>query len=159
MIRRVSGKFFFEIRDRIDILEKPYITDTIRRRRRSMKRFTMTVLVLALCAAASFAQVFDFTLTNKTGYTIDEIYVTPADASHWGEDVLDVDTLANGKSVEIKFHPDYEKILLAFGVDLYDLKVVYADNSEDVWQDLKLEEIEKITLSLDKNGNGIAVFE
>lgn len=125
-----------------------------------MKKIAISFIFLAVMAAASFAQVFDFTLVNKTGHTIAEVYCSPAEDEEWGDDVLGEDVLKNGASVDIQFPAAYEKILLAFEVDLYDLKVKYLDyDVEQSWTNLKLEEIVTITLTLDKQGKGIATFE
>lgn len=120
------------------------------------KRFLFLVLFIALTALAAQAQVFDFTLVNKTGMDIDEVYVAPADDDEWGEDILGIDVLEDKKSVEIEIDEDYEEVLLDFEVDLYDLKVVDEDGEEHVWSDLKLEAITSIELSFDKKGNAIA---
>jgi hypothetical protein len=121
-----------------------------------MKRITLVLGLVILTAAASFAQTFDFTLVNDTGYTIDSVYVSPAASSDWEENVLDAKSLDDGDKVEIVFDPEYEAILLSYGVDTYDLKVVYDDDSSDEWTNLKLEDISELTLSLDDTGNGIA---
>lgn len=81
----------------------------------------------------------DFTFVNKTGYTIDKLFVSAADKDAWEEDILGKDTLADGEQVNIKFGPKE-------GADKYDLKVVYTDDgSAAIWQDLDLTKINKIT--------------
>lgn len=123
---------------------------------KTQHRLCLVLGLFLVTSAALSAQVFDFTLVNKTGFIIDEVYVSPADDNEWGEDVLGVDVLANGKSVEITFDETYEFLLLAFEVELYDLKVVDEDGDEYFWTDLKLETISNIEISLDKKGNGLA---
>ena len=63
-----------------------------------MKRAALALLVAIVLAgsAAVFAGDQNFTLINKTGLTIDKVYVSPANDNSWGEDVLGRDTLANG---------------------------------------------------------------
>lgn len=123
-----------------------------------MKKILITLTLLTL-AASAFAQVFDFKLVNKTGFTIAEVYVSPADDDEWGEDVLGEDVLENKKSVEIEFDSDYEAALLAFNVDKYDLRCELEDGSYEEWYDLKLEDIMTIEISIDKNGYGIATVK
>lgn len=123
-----------------------------------MKKILLAGL-FALFSTGLFAQTFDFTLVNKTGFDIEEVYVSPADDEEWGDDVLGVDILENGKKVEVEFDGVYEAVLLAFGVDKYDLKVIDEDGDEYEYYDLKLEEIMEITLTLDKKGNGVATFK
>jgi hypothetical protein len=124
-----------------------------------MKRTAVFLSLLLVLALGAFSQTFDFTLMNKTGYTIDKVFVSPAGDDEWGEDVLGEDQLKNNKSFEIKFPADYEAILLAFDVDKYDMKCEYTDGSSDEWTGLKLEDITYITLTLDKKGNGVATWK
>jgi hypothetical protein len=124
-----------------------------------MKRFFLVMLMATVLAAGVFAQIFDFTLVNKTGFTINAIFVSPADDDEWGDDVLELDVLPNNKSVDIEFDEDYEDLLIAFDIDKYDLKCEYEDGSVDEWYDLKLEDIVTLTLTLDKKGNGVATWK
>lgn len=124
-----------------------------------MKKAFAVLALLLVASAGLFAQVFDFTVVNKTGFIIDEVYVSPSDDDEWGDDVLGVDRLADGQSFEIQFDAVYEAVLLAFGVDKYDLKVVDEDGDEYEYYDLKLEEISQLTLTLDKKGNGVATWK
>jgi hypothetical protein len=123
-----------------------------------MKRFSIALCFLLVFAAVSFAQVFDFTLVNNTGRTITEVYCAPADDDEWGEDVLGVDVLENGNQVEVSFDAAYEKILLAYGVDKYDLKVVYDNGSNMVWKNLKLADFTMLTLTV-KGNTGTASWK
>jgi len=127
--------------------------------RHGMKKPLLLICFLAIFAAASFAQIFDFTLVNKTGYTIDEVYCAPSQSDDWEEDVLGVDTLPNGSKVEITFPPLYEKALLILGIDLYDLRCVYDDGEVAEWFGLKLEEIMQITLTYSKDGTTYAEWK
>jgi hypothetical protein len=103
--------------------------------------------VLASLAATSFAWAEakqDFTLVNKTGYELKEVYVSPSKSDDWQEDVLGKDTLDDGEAANIKFHR-------ANKACKWDLKVVYSeDSSSAVWADIDLCEVEKITIRYDK---------
>jgi hypothetical protein len=53
-------------------------------------KFRKTLLAIAgmtalLGSAAAIAGDADFTLVNKTGYTIREIYISPAAKANWGQ--------------------------------------------------------------------------
>lgn len=124
-----------------------------------MKKFSLVAAMLVLAATASFAQVFDFTVHNATGYDIDSVYVAPANDDKWGDDVMGEDQLEDGKSVEIKFDKVYEAALLLLNVDKYDLRIEYSDGSSEEYYDLKLEDITDLTLALDKKGNGVATWK
>ena len=87
----------------------------------------------------------DFSLSNKTGYELKEVYVSPATAADWQNDVLGSGTLADGATVDIKF--DRAAITCK-----WDLKVVYTvDSSSAVWQNIDLCVVEKITIRYNKN--------
>lgn len=124
-----------------------------------MKKIVSIALLSLVAVAGAFAQVFDFTVVNDTGYTINSLFVTPSDSTKWGDDVLGRDQLKDEEEVDIVFPKLYEAMLLAFGVDLYDLRIEYTDGTYDEYYDLKLEEINELTLSLDKKGNGFATWE
>ena len=91
-------------------------------------------------ATAGAAQ--DFTVVNKTGVVIDKLYVSPSDKDDWQEDILGQDQLADGASVDIKFHPK-EKAAK------WDLRIEDTKGNSIEWTDLNLTEIEKVTLNYD----------
>ncbi|HEY0006013.1 MAG TPA: hypothetical protein VGB17_14625 [Pyrinomonadaceae bacterium] len=93
----------------------------------------------------------DFTLVNATGVEINALYVSPHDKNDWEEDILGQDTLANGQSLEIKFHRD-EKAAM------WDLRVEDKGGNSIEWENLNLLEISKITLHY-KDGKATAVTE
>lgn len=63
-----------------------------------MSRFTaMTmVLLIALVAGKAMAADYQIDISNNTGYTIMFMYVSPADAQSWEEDVLGDEVLPDG---------------------------------------------------------------
>lgn len=115
-----------------------------------MKRFALGLCLAAALAvsAAALAGDQDFVLVNKTGLTIDELYVSPADDDEWGEDVLGKDVLADGESVEIKFSRKEADCV-------WDLKIVDEDDDEVVWTDIDLCKASQITLKY-QNGKPTA---
>ncbi len=105
--------------------------------------FALVMGGLSVQARAEAKQ--DFTLINKTGYEIKEVYVSPTNSNDWEEDVLGQGTLANSDKVEIKFHR------AATGCK-WDLKVVYTDDgSSAIWQGINLCEVEKITIKYNRS--------
>lgn len=90
----------------------------------------------------------DFTLNNETGVDIYELYVSPASTDAWEEDVLGVDVLMDGDSVDIEFDR-------AEDADYWDLMVVDGEGSNVQWYRLKLTEISEITLRLE-DGEAVA---
>ncbi len=88
----------------------------------------------------------DFTIVNKTGYAIKALYIGASGTGDWTKDdeVLKGRPFPNGKEYEIKFSPRAK-------AEKWDIMVSWADGSGDVeWLNLKLTEIEKVTLIYDK---------
>ncbi len=92
----------------------------------------------------------DFTLHNETGQEIKEVYVSPTETDEWEEDILGVDTLPNGDSVDISFTRRRE--------DMWDLKVVFRSGRSSIWTKLNLSQITDVTLSF-KNGKPWATWK
>lgn len=88
--------------------------------------------LLGLTAVPALAQMYEkITIQNSTGYTIAQVFVSPTSASDWEEDVLDIDVLPDGQDVEIDFRR-------AANTCNWDLKVVYDDGEEAIWDGLDL---------------------
>jgi hypothetical protein len=107
--------------------------------------FALSATVLFGFAGAALAADQDFTLRNKTGYQIDDVYLSKHRASEWGSDVMGSDNvLVDGGSTEIQFNDR------ARGCH-WDLKVKYHDdNSTAEWSDINLCEVSTITLHYDR---------
>jgi hypothetical protein len=89
----------------------------------------------------------DFSLVNKTGYEIKEIYVSPSKSSDWEEDILGEGVFGDKEAREIHFHRDVKTCH-------WDLKVVYTeDSSSAIWTDIDLCSVEKITIRYDKDAD------
>ncbi|HVL69561.1 MAG TPA: hypothetical protein VM364_20045 [Vicinamibacterales bacterium] len=81
----------------------------------------------------------DFTLVNRTGLVITELYVSPTEDDEWGEDILGRDVLKNGESADISFSRR-EKACK------WDMKIVDEDDDEVVWTAIDLCKASHITL-------------
>lgn len=110
------------------------------------KLFSAAAIAAAvfLAPAVAAAGDQDFTLNNKTGYTVSEVYVSPHNTSNWEEDVMGDDTLENGQSVKISFSRDTDACV-------YDLKVTYDDDTSATWTNFNLCTISSISLFYNKN--------
>jgi hypothetical protein len=107
--------------------------------------------MLLAVPGAVWAGAQDFVLNNATGVDIYELYVSPASTDDWQEDVLGVDVLEDGDSVEISFDRDEDAAY-------WDLMVVDSEGDNIQWYRLKLTEISEVTLRI-KNGKAIAEVE
>jgi hypothetical protein len=112
-------------------------------RTKSLRGLAMLVAVSMLSmilAPAAFAQgKQDFTLTNKTGLVISELYVGPSSSNDWGEDILGQDTLDDGASTDIVFSPRTRSAK-------WDLRIVDENGKAYSWYNINLLEISEITL-------------
>ena len=100
------------------------------------------VALIALLFNSALAGDADFTLTNRTGYDIDSVYVVPSKQRDWGIDRLGKSILADGRSRFLAFNKSGNTCI-------YDLSVGWVGYSEDedsVWERINLCEIHSITL-------------
>ena len=83
-----------------------------------MKTFTLAAAATAvLLATPAYADQRDFRLVNRTGYVVDQVYVSPTKTDDWEEDVLGRDQLADDDYVDISFSGKTNTCM-------YDLKLV-----------------------------------
>lgn len=114
-----------------------------------MKHYLRSAIVapcLAVIALASMTlqatpqrRNLDFTLVNKTGLTIMEVYLSPTSEDEWGEDVMGKDVLKNGEKVDITFSSGETECN-------WDLKIVDEDDDDVEWTKLNLCTASEITL-------------
>lgn len=119
-----------------------------------MKAFVAAAALIG-CAFAAPAAVGkqDFVLLNNTGYTIQEVYVSPSRASSWEEDVLGNDVLEHGGRTRISFDRSHDTCI-------WDLKAVYEDGETAEWQGFNLCEVSVIAISYDEDtGRTTAEYE
>lgn len=91
----------------------------------------------------------DFTLVNKTGYAISEVYLSPAHKTKWGNDRLGKTVLENNKSRLFKFADKSSCV--------QDLMVVFEDDGSDVtWEDFDLCQLNKITLKYNRKSKVVS---
>lgn len=76
-----------------------------------MKKLLFSALVFAALflglSATSNSQALYFFVTNNTGFTLNNIYVTPSETTNWGNDILPNDLFENGGSVRVDIPADY----------------------------------------------------
>ncbi len=107
------------------------------------KKFLLLVCTLLLALVATLhAGKQDFTLINKTGFDLHEVYVSPHGSGDWQDDVLGHTVLPEGATVKINFERQIK------GKD-WDLKVVDKAGKATTWEKLDLLEISKVTLHFD----------
>lgn len=113
---------------------------------------TVAVLSSVLLSGVAFAGKADFTLLNKTGYTLREVYLSPSNKNSWGNDRMGQGYLDNNKFRNFKF--------ASAASCKQDLKVVFDDDaSEVIWEDFDLCSINKITLKYNRKTNEVSADE
>ena len=107
------------------------------------------VLGSTLATTAALAGEADFTLVNRTGYSLREVYVSPANKKNWGNDRLGSGYLDSNRNRLIKFS-DKDNCV-------QDLMVVLDDDSSEViWEDFDLCALNKITLRYNRKDNSVS---
>jgi hypothetical protein len=109
------------------------------------------ILFLAAAGPVAGQSRLDFTLLNRTGLTIMELYVSPDESDDWEEDVLGQDVLGHNESVEIKFSRSEKSCD-------WDVKIKDEDGDEIEWDSLDLCAATHITL-LYQNGKPTAIIK
>lgn len=112
------------------------------------RRALAALVILTLALLVSLAPVVaqdkrDITLVNKSGKPVTEIYISLAEDEEWGEDVLGVDVLENGQSVDIHFS-GYGKKECAF-----DVLAKNGDGDQWLLENLNLCEVTTISITSD----------
>lgn len=106
---------------------------------------TLAVVVTALSSPLVAQQSkLDFTLLNRTGVAIHELYVSPDEKDDWEEDVLGADVLKHNESLDITFSRSEKSCD-------WDLKIKDEDGDEIEWDSLDLCAASHITLLYQNN--------
>lgn len=92
-----------------------------------LRRTLPAALLLAGLAGPALAQSNDpsFRLNNRSGTTINEIYVSSSGVSSWGNDRLGQNVLASGQTATIR---------LPTGQCMNDIRIVYATGQAREWR-------------------------
>ena len=109
-------------------------------------------LSMMLMPAASAQGKQDFTLINKTGVAISEMYIGPNSSDDWGTDILGKDTLPDGESTDIVFAPNQKAAR-------WDLQFIDEDGKKHTFYDKNLVKIAEITLTRKADGTWFASYK
>jgi hypothetical protein len=125
MLRTVAGKLtFFEMRGNMKL---------------SKAAFALMVAVLVAIPLKSFAADYYVDITNKTGYTIFYMYVSPDKSDSWEEDVLGDDVLSNGETQRVNLN--------GYKSPIFDIRLVDEDDDSYTFWDVDVSERD-ITVTL-----------
>ena len=112
----------------------------------NLKKFALVAALAVVALVSSPVRAaqnkdLDFKLVNKTGLSIDQLFVSPNSEDKWGPDILGRDIMKDGESAEIKFST-------AASECKWDMKIVDADKDVITWIGLNLCEANEITLPI-----------
>ena len=113
-----------------------------------MKKAILSALAVLCMSSTVYAGDQDFTLKNKTGHEIKEVYVSKPSAKSWGHDILGDGVLSNNGSKLVRFKPTTSACE-------WELQVVFNDDSSVEWPAFDLCSIHTITLHYE-NGEATA---
>ena len=117
----------------------------MRSRRALLGLVFATLLGAAVSTEAAAQAQQNFTLVNRTGYQIDEVYVSRPTAKTWGNDILGDGVLPNGGSLPVRFSPNTQTCS-------WDIKVKFSDGSEVEWDEpFNLCQLSRITLRYNRS--------
>ena len=111
-----------------------------------MRLATYAIITAGLLAFAPVAHAGDqdFTLVNRTGYQIDDLYVAPSASNNWGREIMGQgNVLEDGDSYDVSFARSSRACK-------FDLRVKYHDGAEATWQTLDFCQISKVSLYYDR---------
>lgn len=111
-----------------------------------LRRLMAALLMLATVAGTGQAWAEgkqNFRLKNRTGYVIEEVYVSPSNSDEWEEDVMGRDVLADGDNVDIAFSRHEHSCI-------WDVKVVFEDEVSAEWEGFNLCEVSTVAIFYDR---------
>jgi len=98
------------------------------------------------------AKRMNFSVTNFTGTAFRSLYLSPATANAWQENVLAGVQLNDGDTLDIEFDPNEKN-------NEWDLRVEGIDGRYAEWKNLKVAEVSEITLVLKLSSGPVVVAE
>jgi hypothetical protein len=107
-----------------------------------LSRLKAPLIALALIGMSAIATAADFyvDITNRTGYTIRYMYVSPAKSDSWEEDVLGDDVLLNGKTQRVN--------LRGYKNAVFDIRLVDEDGDSYTFWNIDVSE-QDLVVTLD----------
>jgi len=92
-------------------------------------RTLLTAAAFAVLASAAQAQGTSFTVDNRSGQTLRELYVTPAGNTNWGQNRLLSGPMMAGQSATVR---------LRDATCVYDLRAVYGSSAKEERREVNL---------------------
>ena len=109
------------------------------------KKIAAILVIMAVFAGSAFSQdyVLKFKIENNTGETLNAVYVTQADANHWGEDIIPGDVFTSGSYVDVTIPVENSTICM------HDIKVTDFQNNSVIFENIDFCELRKLSFFLE----------
>lgn len=109
-----------------------------------MKKILLLIIISLIClgdVGISLAGSQDFTLINKTGIEIKELFISPHQSNEWEKVLPEEQSLPDGEKFEVVFEERKETY--------WDLMIINQDGHKFFWNKINLKEITRIILYYD----------
>lgn len=116
-----------------------------------MKSLFLSTFLLLTLTTTAVADKYTFTLINKTGFEIIDLFFSPASQKNWGDEVLTVDTIPDKEKLQINVTRKERS-------QNWDILVNDEQGVSFQWKNLQLSEISTLILTI-KAGQPIAFSE
>lgn len=116
-----------------------------------MKSSLFAAVLLFTLSTTAVADNYTFTLINKTGFEIIDLFFSPAAQKNWGDEVLTVDTIPDKEKMKINITRKERS-------ENWDILVNDEQGVSYQWPNLKLSEISTLVLTI-KAGQPLAFYE
>jgi hypothetical protein len=93
--------------------------------RRFISGIILFIPVVFMGSQSALADRRDFRIVNDNDLAIERVYISSTQSRNWGSDVLGRDVLPSGQSLDVEFNNNSRQCV-------YDIRVVYEDNSYDL---------------------------
>jgi hypothetical protein len=99
-------------------------------------KLLLPLLLSSVFALPALAADYYVEITNKTGYQINQMYVSPGNQKSWEEDVLGNDVLVNGTTQRVN--------LKGYSSPIFDIQLVDSDGDTYTFWDINVEEYDLV---------------
>jgi hypothetical protein len=89
----------------------------------TLLRVAMSSVAVLVTASAAMAQDVAYELTNVSGFTVMEVFTSPANAGDWGDDILGANVLESGTTSTVYIMDNSDQCE-------YDILFVFNDGDE-----------------------------
>jgi predicted small lipoprotein YifL len=86
---------------------------------------------------------YSYDVVNNTGFTLVDVFVTPAETDHWGKDILPNDLFENGSTIKVTIPPDYGTTCL------FDMKITDTQGGHITFTNVDICKIIKLQINAD----------